>query len=159
MIDASVDVWDIDKSVQQRIDGLEILDHTFCNNECFMVLERLLDLRVSISQQFRDLEESIGSNPTVETHLRNGGILDYLIELQIDNLVALVPNMREIDLIEKLAAVAKRVPNSDLTIIISKKVGLLLATDCKSVVSHHNINNHDQHDLQKTATNRRLVGR
>lgn len=135
LIYAYSDIDGVGKVILQKIEELVSRNSIVSNHDCCTMLDRLIDIQVKISKQSQDQEYDMSGNNSVESHLQWGGVLDHLVELKLDNLIALASSELKVDLLERLADMARRLPDSDVTTIISKKIDLLAAKDLTTTVS------------------------
>lgn len=135
LIYAYGDIHSIGKVIRQKIEELTASNSTVSNHDCCKILDRLIDIRMKICRQSQGIEdELVRKGTSIEAYLHWGGVLDHLISLKLDNLIALASEEHIVDLLEWLADMGKRWPDSDLTTIISKKINLLTAKDWASDV-------------------------
>lgn len=136
LIHAYSDINGIGKAILQKIQELVSTSSIVCYYDCCAILDRLIAIRTKICKQSQQLEDDIGrKHHSVEAHLHWGGVLDQLMELKLDNLIALSSERYKVGLLERLASMGKVVPDSKLTGIISEKIGILASKDWVSTVS------------------------
>ena len=128
-LSASIDVSGIGAAILKKIEILKSIHGVFTKVDCLHDIERLGKIRMKIREDTMSMQDGVDENYTkLESHLQGGGVLDETMRVKLGALIRLSedePESERVDLLERLAELARKLSDSGIYSAIADKIRTL----------------------------------
>ena len=128
-LNAGIDVSGIGCVILKKIETLKSTHGVFTKVDCLHDIEQLGKIRMKIREDTMSMQDGVDENyHDLESHLQGGGVLDDLMKVKLGALIRLSedePESERINLLERLAELARKLSDSSIYSAIADKIGIL----------------------------------
>ena len=128
-LNACLDVSGIGGAILKKIEILKSAQGVFTKVDCLHDIERLGKIRMKIREDTMSMQDGVDENyHELESHLQGGGVLDEIMKVKLGALISLSedePESERVNLLERLAELARKLSDSSIYSAIADKIRIL----------------------------------
>ena len=128
-LNACIDVSGIGGAILKKIEILKSTHGVFTKVDCLHDIERLGKIRMKIREDTMSMQDGVDENyHELESHLQGGGVLDEMMKVKLGALIRLCedePESERVNLLERLAELARKLSDSSIYSAIADKIRIL----------------------------------